>query len=498
MRSTTTPGKDSEAIAKRCPICVWDTDPVRRRLILETLNSAQFVASPNAVSPQDFTLGSRAGGIVVAFSSGSASSSDLRLITTLRDKIAFIICVTACPRESELAIVCQLLLAGATHVIDAKADDFSFQLRMHVERAAERMLAAEAEEEILRSIMSAASFAGQSTAILSLFRSLRGVSSMTELPVLITGETGTGKELIASAIHGLDSKRSRQPFVAINCAALPEQLSESELFGHQKGAFTGAERERVGLFRSAEGGVLFLDEVGELSLSLQSKLLRVLQSSRLRSVGADREVTINVRVVAATNRRLEQLVQDGTFREDLFHRLNVLSLYIPPLRERSVDIGPMVEHFIEKYCALWEAKGRPAIGSDFIQGLEKSKLPGNARQIENIVRRALVGWEGNRSLSLNDLPPEIWQELSAAAALAPAPEEADPPPQIESTTSLEVEAVEYLQRHDWNLAHAIRHLESVLVRGALTAAKGKQSEAARLLGISPRSVYNKLRKEQAS
>jgi len=320
---------------------------------------------------------------------------------------------------------------------------------------------------------------------------------MTEMPVLITGETGTGKELIACAIHALDARRFRQPFVSINCAALPEQLSESELFGHQRGAFTGAERERAGLFRSAEGGVLFLDEVGELSLNLQGKLLRVLQTGRLRSLGADREVAINVRVVAATNRRLDQMVGGGTFREDLFHRLNVLSVHIPPLRDRIADIEPLVRHFIEKYCPLWQAKGRPTIGSDFIRGLEKSSLPGNARQLENVVRRALLDWEGTGSLSLRNLPPEIWQELSEAPGLATSPPEAGESRELASTAPLEVHAVEYLQRHDWNLTHAIQYLESVLVRGALTAAGGNQSEAARLLGITPRSVYNKLHKYAA-
>jgi len=384
------------------------------------------------------------------------------------------------------------LLAGATHVTNSRTDDFLSQLRRQVELAAERVLAAQAEEAILLSIMSAAGFAGRSAATFSLFRTLPDISSLTDLPVLITGETGTGKELIASAIHSLDSKRSRRPFVSLNCAALPEQLAESELFGHQRGAFTGAERERVGLFRSAEGGVLFLDEVGELSGSLQSKLLRVLQTGRLRSVGADREVEINVRVIAATNRRLDEMTLHGSFRQDLYHRLNVLCLHIKPLRERPVDIEPLIQHFVQKHGVLWRTKGRPVLGLDFLQALQKSSLPGNARQLENLVRRALVDWEGNGPLSLRELPPEIWRELSAVAAIPAFKQDRSAEPETMSGPGLEEHAVEYLQQHGWNLLQAVRYLESVLVRGALRVSGGNQSEAARLLGITPRSVYNKL------
>jgi DNA-binding NtrC family response regulator len=490
--SPSIPGSNVSAVPRRCFVWVWDENPLRRKMILDALRELQCVYPDELLPSRDSTL-SVGSGIVFALSDGAATSSELKFIGELREKLPFVICVTTGHGESDLAVSCQLLLAGATHIVDVRAHDFLFQLRRQVQQAAERVLASEAEEETLRALMSAAGFAGRSSAIFSLFRTLCGVSSMTDLPVLITGETGTGKELIAAAIHSLDSKRSRQPFVSINCAALPDQLSESELFGHQKGAFTGAERERSGLFRSAEQGVLFLDEVGELSSSLQSKLLRVLQTGRLRSVGSDREVAINVRVIAATNRRLDQMVQGGNFREDLFHRLNVLSLHIPPLRERTIDIEPLVLHFVKKYHAVWEQKGHPTIGDDFLQGLENLTLPGNARQLENLVRRALVEWEGNSPLSLRHLPPEIWQELSAAAG-TPTQAEVSPERGSASGVSLELHAVQYLQRHDWNLLGAIRYLESVLVHGALAAAGGNQSEAARLLGITPRSVYNKLHK----
>jgi transcriptional regulator with GAF, ATPase, and Fis domain len=393
--------------------------------------------------------------------------------------------------EPDLQSRCQLLLAGAATVADIRSDHFLSELRTLIEHKRESVLQGEAEEQQLLQIMKQVGFAGRSEPSLQLFRSLRKISLLTDMPVLVTGETGTGKELVAAALHSLDSRRSRKPLLAVNCAALSQHLSESELFGHCRGAFTGAERERKGLFRSADGGVLFLDEVGELSQDLQSKLLRVLQAGRLRGVGADHEVEINVRVIAATNRCLERMVKEGTFREDLFHRLNVISLKIPPLRERSGDIEVLLQHFLEKHSLLWREKGRPTIDPEFVRALQKATLSGNVRQLENILCRALIDWDGNGSLCLRHLPAQIWKEVSD-----PTSEQSDRQASAHEThpghLPLEAQAIEYLQQHDWNLAQAIRDLESILVRGAMMASGGNQSEAARLLGITPRSVYNKL------
>jgi transcriptional regulator with GAF, ATPase, and Fis domain len=488
----------SAAEPQECFVWICDEDLARRKAILNHLRGIHCVVLNELASYREPVLTSSTRGAVLLIAEEVVSHSELKFISNLREICHFVLCITTHSRDAGLATSCKLLLAGATDVMNAHDDDFPRQFRAQIERLARRALATQAEEETLHAMMSSVGFAGQSAAVLSLFRTLRSVSCLTDLPALITGETGTGKELVASAIHSLDPKRSCKPFVALNCGALPEQLSESELFGHQRGAFTGADRERAGMFRSAHQGVLFLDEVGELSNNLQSKLLRVLQTNRLRSVGADHEITVDVRVIAATNRNLSKMVNIGAFREDLFHRLNVLALHIPPLRERTADIPVLVQHFLEKYRALWKAKRAPLIGNDFLQGLERSRLPGNVRQLENMVRRALIEMDESDVLSLRHLPPAIWQEVSETVDAEHSTGLPAPVHKGISDIPLEAHAVEYLQRHDWNLPHTTRYLESLLVRGALTAAKGNQSEAARLLGITARSVYNKLHQSYSS
>ena len=197
----------------------------------------------------------------------------------------------------------------------------------------------------------------------------------------------------------------------MNCGAISSGLAESELFGHRRGAFTGADRDRKGLIRAAEGGVVFLDEIGELDDTLQVKLLRVLQERRVLGVGEDQEVPVSVRVIAATNRNLSTAVQHGKFRADLFHRLNVLSIHIPSLRERRADVRPLIEHLLEKNQSLQTA-GSVSAGPDFIEALTRIDLPGNVRQLENLVRRALVNKVTSTPLTLTDLPAEVWQQLA--------------------------------------------------------------------------------------
>jgi len=394
---------------------------------------------------------------------------------------------------------CKVLLAGAASLLDYDDPKFTQELR----RLLADLLRAETEEEQgaeeLKRLMHELGIVGTSSVMIELFHQVRRFGPLSDLPVLITGETGTGKELLAVAVQRLDPKRREGPFVPLNCGALNRSLAESELFGYQRGAFTGADRNRKGLIRAAHGGVLFLDEIGELDGSLQPVLLRVLQESRVRSIGEDHEIQVNVRVIAATNRNLENAVQHDTFRADLFHRLNVLRLHVPRLRERAADIGPLIEHFLGKYGATLPFRCT-AVAADFVEALTQVDLPGNVRQLGNIVWRALINKSDQGVLCLGDLPAEIWKELSdprteASADSAPSPKSPEslaklPDPQI--FTSL----TGMLQNQHWSLAQCLQYCERVLLQAALHQTRGNQSRAAQVLGITPRSVYNKVHKHQ--
>lgn len=288
----------------------------------------------------------------------------------------------------------------------------------------------------------------------------------SESTVLISGESGTGKELVARAIHR-GSPRFAGPFVPVNCGAMAESILESELFGHVKGSFTGAQRSREGLFRAADGGTLFLDEIGELPLSFQVKLLRAIQFSEVRPVGAETAIKFNARLVAATSRDLEILVSKHMFREDLFYRLNVLPIKLPPLRERREDIPLLADHFTALFTSRL-GRPRPVLSEDFTKALSAYDWPGNIRELENLMDRVLVMAAGRSTLTGDDLPPQF--HASAGAA------EAEP----NSNNNL-------------NLKAAIRNLEAEYIRAALAKSRGNRSEAARQLGLSYPNLLNKIK-----
>jgi len=402
--------------------------------------------------------------------------------------------ILACGEGLELWSVkvrCLPLLAGAEQLLDKATPDFNERLR----RALERMLALEKrnqeEAQQIKSTMGEMGMVGESAEILRVFRTTVLFSALSDLPVLITGETGTGKEGLAHALHQLDKKRCSGPLVPVNCGAIVPSLAESEFFGHRRGAFTGAERDRKGLIRSAEAGVLFLDEIGELDGMLQAKLLRVLEDSHVLGVGEDCDVEVNVRVVAATSRDLEEMGRQGGFRLDLFHRLNVLSIGVPALRERADDLAPLIGHFLEKYRTL--SGGVPAaVSSEFFEALRQVELPGNVRQLENIVRQALARRDTDNPLGLRDLPLELLQQLSASSA--------QPPPQVEIREFDPAEIVNHIIRllevNEWNLSRSLETCERHAMEAVMRRVAGNQSKAARLLGITPRSVYNKIHKHR--
>jgi len=310
---------------------------------------------------------------------------------------------------------------------------------------------------------------GHSAAMAEVFNVIEKVAP-TRTTVLVAGESGVGKELVARALHAR-SPRASAPFVAVNCGAIPEGLLESELFGHVRGAFTGAQSAKTGLFQTASGGTLFLDEVGELPLALQVKLLRALQERRVKPVGSIEDVEVDARIIAATNRDLAAEVKAGKFREDLFYRLDVIRIKVPPLRERREDILLLAEHFLRRFA---EEHGRPKMtfSRAALSRLADHSFPGNVRELENIVERAVTLCEGS-VVGEEDLP------ASLRGTLPP------PPPEADERVPVGFD----LQRH-------LDELERTYLNKALAQSGGVKQDAAKLLGISFRSFRYRLKKFQ--
>lgn len=305
---------------------------------------------------------------------------------------------------------------------------------------------------------------GQSEPIKNLLEKLAMVAP-SDANVLITGESGTGKELIARAIH-LNSNRNQGPFVAVNCAALTETLLESELFGHEKGAFTGADKKREGRFVSANKGTLFLDEIGEMPITMQPKLLRAIQEGEIQPIGSDKIVKVDVRIIAATNRNLEEEIEKGNFREDLYYRLNVVNLHIPPLRERVEDIPILAKHFLNIYGPK-NKKEIKGISPQAMDLLLKYNWPGNVRELENAIEHAVVLCTGDY-ITEKELPLRIRKQSE----------------QIKEKKDIEKPSLDA----------SLEELEKKAIIAALKKANGNKSEAARLLKITRRTLYLKMQK----
>jgi two-component system response regulator AtoC len=284
-------------------------------------------------------------------------------------------------------------------------------------------------------------------------------------PVLVTGETGTGKELVARLIH-TESDRAGAPFLAINCGAIPENLLESELYGHVKGSFTGADRDKVGIFEEADGGTVFLDEIGDMPLSLQVKLLRTLQEGEVRRVGDAKTRTVDVRVVSATNKNLEKEIKDESFRRDLFYRLAVVVIHLAPLRQRKEEIPPLIKHFIDRYSKKLDV-AIEGVDPEAMELLQSYGWAGNVRELENAVERALVLAEGDR-ITAADLPEQIRSPVKAF----------DEPELLEDELSV--------KKHG-------AALERRLIKRALERTGGNKTRAAELLELSSRALLYKIR-----
>jgi DNA-binding NtrC family response regulator len=316
---------------------------------------------------------------------------------------------------------------------------------------------------------------GQSPAILAVMDQVRQVAELDETPpVLITGETGTGKGLVARSLHQL-SRRSGKPFIDVNCTALPANLMEAELFGHERGAFTDAKESKLGLFEAAEGGFIFLDEVGDLELSLQGKLLRAIEERMVRRVGGIRDRRIDVRILAATNRNLERQVQQNLFRGDLYFRLAVILLHLPPLRERGGDIGLLAEHFLRRFSSKY-GKGTRRIDDRARQALMDYPWPGNVRELSHVIERAVL-WSRNHILTVDDLslsaPVQASGDVDGAAAVSP--QETPVPPAEPPGSDLT----------QW---------ERSLIERAMRESGGNQTKAAQRLGITRDTLRYRLKK----
>ncbi len=325
------------------------------------------------------------------------------------------------------------------------------------------------------------SIVGKSVAMQQVFKMVGRVSS-SDAPVMITGESGTGKELVARAIHHY-SGRSNRSFVAINCAAIPEQLLESELFGHEKGSFTGATGTRVGRFEQSNGGTLFLDEIGDMPLPLQSKILRVLQDGEFSRVGGNETLKTDVRIVAATNKNLEQEVAKKTFREDLFYRLNVVRVQLPPLRQRTEDIRLLAEYFLQK-VATKKLLPRLQLSEEAMRVLEGYSWPGNVRELENTIQRACVLGSSDlltpKDIPLgNDQPNENVPTSHGAA------------PAVELTTETAIEVLLKAAQVDPDV-QLLPWLEREFTLYAMKATKGNQVRAAKLLGITRATLRKRI------
>lgn len=306
-----------------------------------------------------------------------------------------------------------------------------------------------------------ANIIGSSPPMQQLFARMKKIAG-TDSTVLVLGESGTGKELVARAIH-FNSHRKDKPFIPVNCAAIPESLLEGELFGHMKGSFTGAIRDKIGKFEAANGGTVFLDEIGTMPMHLQTKLLRALQGQEIERIGSTRTIKLDVRVISATNLNLEEEVKKNSFREDLYYRLNVIPVVLPPLRERKDDILPLIRHFIEKNCTEMK-RPRMTISNEALHMLESYPWPGNVRELENMVERIVALSEDDR-IMLEDIPSDIRKKV------------------LTTVTEQGVDMV-----------RTVNEIEKKMICDALSLSKGVKAKAAAMLGLNRTTLVEKMRR----
>ncbi len=502
------PSNGSESCVMTKRVLVVDDDPAQRRILEETIKRFGY-----AVSTAD--SGERALAELKADGAGDICLLLLDLVMPDTDGLAVLAAMRSLPKKPPAIVqTAHGSIDAAIAAMRAGAVDFvvkpvnperlevSIKNALKIEALAgelNRMKAAAKGELGFRDLIAGSE---AMTRVIELGRRAAG----STIPVLIEGESGVGKELIARAIQG-ESPRAGKPFVTVNCGAIPENLVESILFGHEKGSFTGATEKRAGRFVEADGGTLFLDEIGELPLDAQVKLLRALQDGEIEAVGAKRTVSVDIRLVSATNQNLINLVRDGRFREDLYYRLNVFPIWVPPLRERLEDVPELVRHFIARFAAE-EGKRIDGIEDDALSMLERYTWPGNIRQLENAVFRAVVLADG-LTLGVNEFPQIAAHVEGYCVTVPPAPAPKNMIPHIDGPVMLgqseQAPATIHVPSSNGRDAVGIpalsetgdiRSLEAVeadMIRLAFGRYRGRMTEIAKRLGIGRSTLYRKMR-----
>ena len=337
---------------------------------------------------------------------------------------------------------------------------------------------------------------GSSSAMQEVFKMIGQVAA-SDVTVMITGESGTGKELIARAIFQ-NSLRAQKPYIAVNCAAIPENLIESELFGHEKGSFTGATNQRIGKFELCDGGTIFLDEIGDMALTTQTKILRALQEGEIQRVGSSDTIRVNVRMLAATNKPIEEMVKEKTFREDLYYRLNVVRVQLPPLRERKEDVPQLID-FVLKRLARDSKIGRKTISPEALTLLNQHRWPGNVRELENLIYRSAVLAQGEMIL-IKDLPQEVVQAIDGgpsddtadSSAVAEDVNEFPKDEDLIGQAFLDPSDAVYRDLREMHGKNILEHAERALIARALQKSDGKQIKAAEILGMTRATLRKRI------
>lgn len=420
-------------------------------------------------------------GRMVPFPLSDQTADTLELLAELYDRRWKVPILLLTPHGTPLEICCTAVQMGASSLIDVNAEGWdqrlASSLRQLLTPPLPRISAAAVNP---RELLDAVGIMAISTAMQELIVHAHRAAQVSDATVLIHGESGTGKQLLAEAIHRLDPKRSRYAFVPVNCAAITGSLAESELFGHTRGAFTGATEARAGYFRSANRGTIMLDEISELPLSLQPKLLRVIQEGRVLAVGSDKEEVVDVRVIAASNVSLQERVATGAFRMDLYQRLNVIHLTVPPLRQRAEDIPLLVMHFIRKYQHYATQEIRE-VDPRVYELLRRKLGDGNVRELENVIRQTLVFKSQGDRIELGDLPRQLFegQETTAPSELI--------------SSDLADNLVALIRTHRLTLKQAIQAFEKTVIRQAAKHnPQLSKIELAKSLGLPRRTLYYKM------